>query len=92
MGWRFQIVWGEDRLGEHSDKWYSLCEVYFDKAGKLESWTADPSIRPIGNDPGDLRKELVRMLVDAHKWRPVKFSELRVGMTFERAVAQEKAD
>ena len=92
MAWRYQPVWGEDTIpGGKSLRWYSLCEVYFDGAGRLNGWTEDSSIKPIGNDPDDLRGALAHMLADAWKWRPVKFSDLKVGMKFERAITQEQA-
>jgi hypothetical protein len=92
MNWRYQPVWGEDRAGDAVQRWYSLCEVYFDETGRLEAWIEDPSIRPMGNDPADLRGDLARMLADAWKWKPVKSEDLKVGMTFERAITQEQAD
>ena len=38
-GWRYQPVTIEDG-------YVLLCEVYFDAAGKLEKWTAEPGMLP----------------------------------------------
>lgn len=89
MGWRYQPVW-VDHQGE---KVHSLCEVYFDKAGKLERWTESPAMIPQGAaDVQELRNDLTHMLVDSYKWKPVDFTKMKVGMTFERACTQEQMD
>lgn len=62
MAWRYQPVWIE----HNGELVYSLCEVYFDKAGKLEHWTESPAMIPQGDgDVQGLRKDLTHMLCDA---------------------------
>lgn len=89
MKWRYQPVWGADQEG---NRWYALCEVYLDDQDRLEKWTKNPMIAPFGDDLPELRLCLARMLADAWKWRPVPFSELRVGMRFQRAITQEECE
>jgi hypothetical protein len=85
MTWRYQPVTFEtDR-----DKETTLVEVYFDDDGNLTTWTdlvgaCGGSIAPGGESIGDLRADLARMLADAYKWMPVRYEDLRPGMTFER--------
>jgi hypothetical protein len=88
MSWRYQPVF----KGDGDERWYSLCECYFDKAGRLEGWTEKAAMGVMGNDPDDLRGSLCNMLADAMKWVPVRFEDLKVGMTFTRAITQEDAD
>ena len=80
MSWRYQPVYQEDMFG----RTVTLCECYFDEHGKLEKWTEDGSIAPLGETPEELQKDLIRMLADSYKWEPVAFSSLIVGMTFTR--------
>lgn len=88
MSWRYQPVWKDYEDGPV----YSLCEVYFEDDGTLRAWTEEPAMTPQGNDLRDLQGDLAHMLCDAWKWQPVKFDELKVGMTFERAVTQEQGE
>lgn len=89
MSWRYQPVWvdhGEERV-------FSLCEVYLDKDGRLEGWTEKPVMEAIGiDDVQDLRGCLAQMLADSYRWKPVAFSSLKVGMTFERYATQEQME
>jgi hypothetical protein len=85
MSWRYQAVWNEDTPGDEGSRWYSLCEVFFDDNGKLEGWTEEPSMKPIGGNQGELQETLSLMLKDALMWKAVKFSDLTVGMAFEKA-------
>jgi len=89
MSWRYQPVWvdhGEERV-------FSLCEVYIDKDGRLEGWTEKPVMEAIGiDDAQDLRDCLAQMLADSYRWKPVAFSSLKVGMTFERYATHEQMD
>jgi hypothetical protein len=32
------------------------------------------------------------MLIDAYRWKPIEFSALRIGMTFERGASQQSAE
>lgn len=89
MSWRYQPVYRDEPSGE---RWYSLCECYFDKADRLEGWTEKAAMGVMGNDPDDLRGSLSNMLLDAWKWTPVRFEDLAVGMKFTRAVTQEQCD
>lgn len=86
--WRYQPVWkdfGEQRV-------YSLCEVYIDADGKLESWTDDPAMIPQGEEPDELRMDLTHMLMDSMRWVPVAVDTLTVGMTFQRAITREQCN
>lgn len=86
--WRYQPVWTEQR----GEKYYGLCELHFDGAGKLESWTENPSIAPGGNLWTELTGDLTMMLADAYRWRPVSFDSLAPGMTFERLLSEEHCE
>ena len=79
MGWRYQPVFTEQD-GERS---YSLCEVYFDDAGNLTGWTESEMIAPGGEDIEVLTADLSRMMVDAMSYEPMRFSDLKSGMTFK---------
>lgn len=83
MSWRYQPVFIE----ENGERYYSLCEVYFDAKDKLETWTEESSIAPGGADPEELTGDLARMMVDAFSYVPVRFADLKVGMVFERKVS-----
>lgn len=87
MTWRYQVVWTTDLGG----RCYSICEVYFDKAGKLKAWTR-PFMDARGETPDELRGDIIQMLVDCYRWKPVSLKSLKVGRTFERAVSQEQFD
>lgn len=92
MSWRYQPVWIETTKGQFHSTEFGLCEVYFDDDGKLESWTAEPFLTAVGDDARDLRGALAHMLLDAWRWVPVRYADLKVGMTFERALSPKKAD
>lgn len=81
MAWRYQPVWKDYPI---TGRVYSLCEVYFDKDGKLESWTENPAMTPSGNDIADLQGTLERMLSDTRRWEPVDFDSLVPGMAITR--------
>ncbi len=59
---------------------YTLCEVYLDDEGCVESWTMNHSIAASGETPNQLRADLEFMLNDLARWKPVRFAELTVGM------------
>jgi hypothetical protein len=84
--WRYQPIFQE----HDGERYYSLCEVYFDEDEKLSSWTAKAEMAPIGEDVADLVGSLSRMWVDALSWEPVRFSDLKPGMIFERKLANEE--
>ena len=88
MTWRYQVVWTE----EGGERIYSVCEVYLDEDGRLDSWTTDPVMRPIGEDRDDLEWTLVAMLADTGEWAPVNFASLKVGMVFERCLEASGAE
>lgn len=86
--WRFQPVYAvfdEDRV-------YSLCRVYVMPDDTLDSWSEDAAIVPQGNDIEDLTGEMSRMIVDAWRWEPVAFADLKVGMSFQRRISPEQAE
>lgn len=86
--WRYQPVWIE----QEGEKYYGLCEVYFDAADRLEKWTENTSIAPGGITWGELTGDLTMMLADAYRWRPVDAATLAVGMTFERLLSEEHCE
>ena len=86
MPWRYQPVIETDNQGDQ----VSLCEVYFDDQGKLENWTEHAGMTPCGETIDELTASLIQMLTDAMAWVPVNFSDLRVGMTFEKAITMEQ--
>lgn len=83
MTWRYQPVWRE----ADGERVYSLCEVYFDEADRLKAWTESPAITPHGETQDELCDDLERMWIDARRWKPVAFEDLKVGMTFEASKA-----
>ena len=88
MTWRYQPVYVEHESGERT---YSLCEVYFDAAGRLERWTQEPMMTPSGHDIADLTGTLGLMLRAARRWEPVLFSDLHTGMALRsQRVARAK--
>ena len=88
MSWRYQPIWWEDTGG----RTFGLCEMFFDQSDHLTSWNAEPFTWPQGDDMEQLTNDIVRMLVDAYRWRPVAFAELRAGMTFEKAIDNKQAE
>lgn len=45
MSWRYMPVWREDSNG---DRYWVLCEVDLDKAGRLRAWHGAPASLPAG--------------------------------------------
>lgn len=88
MSWRYQPIWWEDSGG----RTYGLCEMYFDQRDRLTRWSAEPFTWPQGDDMEELTNDIVMMLVDAYRWRPVAFADLRAGMTFEKAIDSKQAE
>ena len=78
--WRYQPVDYQDISG---DTVFGLCEVYLDGDGRLESWTENKHIEPLGESLSELTGDLTRMLFDAGRWRPVAYSDLCAGYQFE---------
>jgi len=88
MTWHYQPVYVESD-GERA---YSLCEVYLDDDGLLDSWTASRNIAAHGTDSADaLLADLERMIHDVRRWEPVEFDTLTVGMRFEPLVGRPDA-
>lgn len=88
MGWRYQPIWWEDSGG----RTFGICEMTLDQHDRLTGWDAEPFSWPQGDDMGQLTNDLVRMLVDAYRWQPVAYADLRVGMTFEKAIDTRQAE
>ena len=87
MSWRYQPV----IVLDHGGDFCTLCEVYFDDADRLIRW-GQPMPSASGEDVSQLQSDLVRMLVDSYSWVPVQYDDLRVGMTFERALTMEERE
>lgn len=88
-GWRYQAVIVTDPGGTIS---CGICELYFDENDRLKHWTTDPFMYPAGFTVEELKFDLIRMLMDSYSWVPVNFEDLKVGMTFERALTQAERD
>lgn len=84
-GWRYQAVYAENN-NEMGGTYcgYTICEVYLDKDGSLETWTEKSSIAPSGETVDELTNDLQLMLNDIAEWKPVPFESLYIGMVFER--------
>jgi hypothetical protein len=82
---RYQPVFIE----QDGDRSYSLCEVYFDDAGNLTGWTESEKIALGREDIEVLTADLSRMMVDAMSYEPMRFSDLKSGMTFKHKVFDE---
>jgi len=86
MTWRYQAVWHEhdDGRADENDRAYSLCEVYLNEDGRLDSWTMNPAIAPGSDTWEELQRDIGRMNEACQNWEPVAFESLRPGMTFKR--------
>lgn len=76
-GWRYQPVIVDDEF-------IMLCECYFDTSDKLIAWDTEPGVSAVGTTLTELANDLHLMLANTQGWKPVRFEDLRVGMTFER--------
>lgn len=85
MPWRYQPVYTEDEHGRN----YSICEVYFDDAGKFERWTTNSAIEPNGEDMESLTADITRMLVDAYAWEPVRYQDIGPGCVFRARISMD---
>ena len=90
--WRYQTVRVNYREYP-DDPELIIIEVYLNGAdNSLCAWNAEPvGKRPSGETIEALIEDLTRMLRDAREWEPVDFDDLRVGMRFERAEAEDAA-
>jgi hypothetical protein len=77
--WRYQAV---SRTVD-DETICSFIEVYFDGNGRLESWTEDAEIAPVGDSPADLIETLHKMETDAKNWGVVEYADLYVGLEFQ---------
>jgi len=90
--WRYQAVRVTYREYP-DDPELVIIEVYLDRADdSLCAWSAEPAgKRASGDTIEELIEDLTRMLRDARGWEPVDFDDLRVGMRFEPAEAEDTA-
>ena len=90
--WRYQTVRVNYREYP-DDPELVIIEVYLDRTDdSLRAWSAEPvGKRPSGETIEELIEDLTRMLRDAREWEPVDFDDLRIGMRFERAEAEDTA-
>jgi hypothetical protein len=90
--WRYQTVRVNYREYP-DDPELVIIEVYLDRTDdSLCAWSAEPvGKRPSGETIEELIEDLTRMLRDAREWEPVDFDDLRIGMRFERAEAEDTA-
>ena len=85
MSWHYLPVY----VQHEKHRSYSLCEVYLDAHGKLDSWTEAMAVAPVGNDIPDLVGALNLMLQAAQKYEPVEYGTLKSGMTFQCREVQQ---
>jgi hypothetical protein len=90
--WRYQAVRVNCREYP-DDPELVIIEVYLDRVDdSLYAWSVEPfSKRPSGETIEELIEDLTRMLRDAREWEPVDVDDLRIGMRFERAEAEDTA-
>jgi hypothetical protein len=90
--WRYQTVRVNYREYP-DDPELVIIEVYLDRTDdSLCAWSAEPvHKRPSGETIEELIEDLTRMLRDAREWGPIDFDDLRIGMRFERAEAEDTA-
>jgi hypothetical protein len=90
--WRYQTVRVNYREYP-DDPELIIIEVYLNRADdSLCAWNAEPvGKRPSGETIDALIEDVTRMLRDVREWEPVDFEDLRVGMRFERAEAEDAA-
>ena len=88
MNWRYQPIY----YMSGGSPVYGLAEVYLDDDGRLENWTESTHIEASGGTLNELTADLNRMVVDAYRWVPVVYSDLRVGYKFEQAISPEQAE
>ena len=87
MTWSYIPVYREYPRPNGVERVYSLCEVYFDEADMVKSWTLDPEMSPCGADPAELVYTLELMTRDAKRWRPIPFTSLAPGITLKKRFA-----
>jgi hypothetical protein len=79
MPWHYLTVY-RDRGDE---RYFSLCQVHLDDLGKLDFWLPNPEASPGGEDSISLARALGLMMLDARTWKPVRFEDLKPGMTLQ---------
>lgn len=79
MSWRYQAVW-RDIQGERV---FSVCELHFDDADRLDGWTESAEMWPGGGSFEELSRDLIAMYVDCARWAPIDFTTLAVGAHFD---------
>lgn len=89
MGFRYQPIIRRTNANGLQDECVSLAEVYLEDDDTLRSWTECLQVAPVGNDIEDLFGEIANMWISAMCWVPVLEDDLKVGMSFERAVDQK---
>ena len=83
--WRYQSVYIERDAGNDEKALeFSICEIYLDKDGKLETWTENSKMSPFGDTVEELLGDLQFMIDDVRKWKAVPFDSMQVGMSFEK--------
>lgn len=92
MTWHYLPVWLENEDGTRT---YLLCEVYLDSSGRLSDWTelseiSGNTLTATGHDHDELTTVLSMMLNDCSRWEAVRYTDLSVGMTFQRAGVRVK--
>lgn len=79
-GWRYQPV----ATYQNGEPTYTMIEVYVNEDGSVRSWTEDSAMVPQGDTGSELSRDLIRMLVDCWKWKPVNYNALVPGLVVER--------
>jgi hypothetical protein len=84
MPWHYLTVY-RDRGDE---RYFSLCQVHLDEEGKLDFWVPDPEASPGGDDSRSLARTLGLMMLGARAWKPVRFEDLKPGMTLQPLLSE----
>lgn len=87
MTWCHVMVW----RGPPEDASYTLVEVHLDESECITNWANIVATPAAGVDADDLRADLVAMMLDALRWKPIPFTKLRVGLKLERAIPRGRA-
>jgi hypothetical protein len=87
---RYQLVWTDGNLFNSRrafKRTFFLIEIWLDSEFKLESWEEphdSDAFVSLESDPESIADDLLFRLASACAFKPVAYTDLRAGMTFER--------
>lgn len=87
-GWRYQPVIVKEADGEDI---IFLVEIHLTGDDKLRMWGESKPAYPLGETVEEISRDIVHMYVSSVRWKPVRYDELCVGMTFEANFDQRMA-